>query len=197
MDSKLAYQRTRKTWQNAIRRCYDRNADQYPYYGGRGIAVCERWRNSFEHFLADMGHRPAGLTLDRMDPDGNYEPGNCRWATRREQSRNRRSTIWVRHEGDDLTLKEYATALALPYKRLHKRVSAGMAPKAAASQLLREAEQGMASRVNVTVDGARMTLRECARRYSVPYSILHYYHRRLGLGIDEALAKASTSAARA
>jgi hypothetical protein len=72
-------------------RCLYSEHDSYRYYGGRGISVCERWLHSFENFLADMGPRPVGMTIDRMDPDGNYEPSNCRWATAKEQQHNKRS----------------------------------------------------------------------------------------------------------
>lgn len=80
--------RTYRTWENMIRRCYSVKCRNYSGYGGRGITVCDRWRDSFANFLADMGERPEGLTLDRRDNNGNYTPDNCRWATLAQQRKN-------------------------------------------------------------------------------------------------------------
>ena len=83
--------RTYITWLAMLQRCNNPNDNEYKNYGGRGISICKSW-TKFENFLKDMGKRPKELTLDRINNDGNYEPGNCRWATRAEQAQNRKST---------------------------------------------------------------------------------------------------------
>lgn len=86
-------------WSNMLARCSNPRVPHYRYYGGRGISVCARWA-TFENFLADMGERPPGLSLDRLNNDGNYEPGNCAWRTATEQVRNRRprNSVVPRHQ---------------------------------------------------------------------------------------------------
>lgn len=95
-----------QVWQMMIQRCYNENTKQYRWYGDVGVTVCDRWRYSFENFLADMGERPVGESLDRIDVYGNYEPGNVRWATREVQLANKRELKRINKEiefvnGDD------------------------------------------------------------------------------------------------
>lgn len=82
-----------KSWNMMKNRCNNSNLPEYRYYGGRGIKICEEWDRSFTAFLNDMGKRPRGTSLDRIDPNGNYEPSNCRWADRYTQATNKRQMI--------------------------------------------------------------------------------------------------------
>lgn len=97
---------TWRTWFSMRTRCNNPNHNAYLYYGARGIRVCDRWQNSFESFLEDMGDRPAGTTLDRIDVNGHYEPSNCRWATGKEQGRNKRNNRKFLYQGLMVSISE-------------------------------------------------------------------------------------------
>lgn len=88
-ETKKGKSRTYTTWDNMTQRCTNPNRPEYKYYGGRGITICTEWKD-FATFYADMGERPNGMSLDRIDTNGNYEPNNCKWSTRAEQMLNRR-----------------------------------------------------------------------------------------------------------
>ena len=95
------------------KRCSVSTDPEYPRYGGRGISVCKEWRDSFLAFLRDMGEKPKGLSLDRIDNNGNYEPSNCRWATLFQQNRNRRDNRFLTHEGRTQCLGDWAKELGM------------------------------------------------------------------------------------
>lgn len=105
-------------------RCLSPKHHNFQNYGGRGITICERW-SDFESFLSDMGERLDGLTLDRIDVNGNYEPANCRWATRKQQTRNRRNTVHVEFEGETRILGELCETHHVSYDLVFERLRKG------------------------------------------------------------------------
>lgn len=113
-----------KVWQAMKDRCHNSENNHFAEYGGRGIAVCERWQ-SFEAFASDMGQPPKGLTLERNDNNGPYSPNNCRWATRTEQQRNRRNNVWLELDGKRAIAQDWADSLGLKHHSLMKRIRSG------------------------------------------------------------------------
>jgi len=106
-----------KIWDGIKQRCLNSNDKAYPMYGGRGITICERWLQSFDNFLSDIGPRPdADHTIDRIDNDGPYSPDNCRWATWHEQNNNQRSNRLLEYNGRTLTMAQWARVLGINYK---------------------------------------------------------------------------------
>lgn len=115
---------TFSVWKDMHRRCRNKTRADYKYYGGRGIIVCDRW-GDFKNFLDDMGERPPGMTIDRIDTYGNYEPLNCRWITIQEQQNNRRSCVYIEHDGRTLNMKQWARELGITYYVMQKKIKDG------------------------------------------------------------------------
>jgi hypothetical protein len=121
-------------WAHMLGRCYRPTDEHYDRYGGRGITVCERW-HSFENFYADMGPKPSPLhEIDRIDNDGNYEPGNVRWATKQQQSRNRSTNRIIEFGGRKLTLIEWSEISGVNRKTISDRLDAGWPTEKALTQ---------------------------------------------------------------
>jgi hypothetical protein len=102
-----SYTKTYDCWARIKKRCYNPTRSSFPNYGGRGIIVCERWKNSFENFFEDMGEIPDGYTIERIDVNGNYCKENCRWATHKEQGRNKRTNRFLTLNGETRCLSEW------------------------------------------------------------------------------------------
>lgn len=131
------------SWRALVARCYNTGASDYPRYGGRGITVCDRWRSSFSAFLEDVGERPDGMTLDRLDSDGNYEPGNVRWATAQQQNRNRRNNRMLTMGGRTQCLADWSEETGIPRDTLGRRLKKGWPVEEALTRpLMSRAERG-------------------------------------------------------
>lgn len=111
-----------QAWIDMRRRCNDPSNKSYVHYGARGITVCAAWSLSFETFYLDMGKCPRGLTLERIDVNGNYEPSNCCWATPKDQTRNRRISLSVTMNGETRPLIEWCEVLGVPYWLVVRRI---------------------------------------------------------------------------
>ena len=109
------------SWKDMISRCHNQNNKRWSRYGGRGIKVCRRWRE-FTGFLADMGERQKGLTLERINNDGDYKPSNCRWATRAEQNYNHSGVVFITFMGKRMCMEEWAKAIKIKQRTLHARL---------------------------------------------------------------------------
>lgn len=121
----MQHRRLYDAWRNMVRRCHQPSDRSYARYGGRGVTVCDAWRNSFAQFARDMGPAPAGLQLDRIDTAGNYELANCRWVSAKANTRNRKCTKFVIFQGERVSVPDLAERFNVEVSALYHRLGSG------------------------------------------------------------------------
>jgi hypothetical protein len=180
-----------QAWKAMKERCHSPGHKNFAHYSGRGIVVCERWKNSFDLFLEDLGHMPAPrLTIERINNDGNYEPGNCRWATRKEQAQNTSRNIYFQYQGKKICLSELARTdrCCVRVGTLRKRLIAGWTLHRAMTTPSREAAS-IVPRM-LTFRDETLSLKEWALRMGLlPRSV----HNRIARGWSVELALTTPS----
>lgn len=166
---------TYRSWKTMRNRCNNPRTPDYAAYGGRGIKVCDRW-GAFAAFLEDMGERPRGTTVDRIENDRGYEPGNCRWANVYEQANNRRNNRMLEFQGQRKTMQRWAEDVGIPWSAIQYRLDAGWSVDAA---LTTPSGVGLIGRKRQTIPasvacdirsehaGGGVTHAELARRHGV------------------------------
>ena len=187
---------TKLSWELMINRCHNRKSEKWKDYGGRGITVCPQWLD-YNTFLADMGERPLGTTLDRIDNDGNYEPGNCRWATAKQQANNRRDNVRLQAFGREQTLRQWAEEYKLPVSTFAGRLQKGMEVEGAlllplwgnlsSHEMKQKFYRNRKSNFIIEAFGQRKPLIAWAEEYGINAITLSARIRRRGCSPEEAL----------
>jgi hypothetical protein len=192
---------TFKSWESMKQRCTNPNSPDYPKWGGKGITVCDWWLE-FKNFYADMGVRPLGMTLDRFpNKKGNYEPGNCRWATASQQQKNKGNSIYITHDGVTKPLVEWAAEKGMPNDLLRRRYHAGMiGNELFAPSYSRYAGDGLGVKRKRTetrhdlhrfaYNGKQLTIREISELTELSYDTLWQRLVKYGMPIEKALTAA-------
>jgi len=170
---------TYRVWQSMLDRCLNANCTAYKNYGGRGIKVCDRWRDDFANFLADVGERPPGRELDRYpNNDGNYEPGNVRWATVEENQNNKRTNHLLTHNGETMTIAQWARRIGCRDNALSLRLSrSGMSVKEALETPWGdpyETRRKTCAFERIVHAGESLTAHQWAKRTGLPPATIRY-----------------------
>lgn len=177
---------TYTTWCSMVARCTRPSSDRYKFYGARGITVCERWLSSYDNFILDMGERPAGRTLERIDNSRGYEPGNCRWATAKEQQNNTRKNVLIDTPDGRMTIAQADGRFGLSAATLYARHAKGLPPGKVLAPITRKRN------LCATINGKTKTLKQWAADTGVSYkTILRRFSA--GLSGDAIIAKPYTN----
>jgi hypothetical protein len=168
-------------WLGMKQRCSNPKATHYENYGGRGIIVCDEWKESFAAFFKDMGPRPEGTSIDRIDGTGNYEPSNCRWATQAEQARNKKSNILIPCNGTTLCMEDWADIIGITSGSLKKRLNKMSIGEALTKPITPQKRM-------VTFEGKTQSIQDWCTELGMAHATLANRFRN-GWSIEDALTK--------
>lgn len=176
-----------RVWCGMRSRCMNKDNENYPDYGGRGITICPEWED-FSSFLADMGRRPSlKHTIDRIDVDGNYERGNCRWATWQEQAQNKRNNVWITYDGKTLCVREWERQLGFSVGGIQRRLLNGWSDEESMTTPTdKRKSKFYRGNGTITFNGETLHVSEWSERYGVLKETIKARLRR-GWPIDEML----------
>lgn len=156
-----------KSWARMKNRCYNKGNKSYKNYGGRGIKVCERWVNSASNFISDMGPKPSRFhSVERVNNNGDYEPTNCKWATRYEQSRNRTDSFKITFNGETKTITDWANQIGMKRTSLRNRIASGWPLEKALNPSARNKRM-------VLFGGSLKSVREWSKQLGINEMTLH------------------------
>lgn len=164
-------------------RCLNFKHQRFPQYGAKGIVICQRWLDSFDNFVDDMGRRPQGTTLDRIDSSGNYEPSNCRWATYLEQTLNTSPVIWIDDDGEDICINHFAKKYKIPPSTIKYRIKNGLS----LDDLKKKPNEKLI--YNIEFRGRIYGQREICREFNLPGTTFRRKMRE-GMSVECALSYA-------
>jgi hypothetical protein len=174
---------TYKTWSNMIHRCYDTKNNEYKNYGGRGIRICQFLQASPANLINLIGSRPSGKVIDRIDNNGNYSCGSCKecfqcawtlnikWSTAAESARNRRTNIWITHEGRTQIAQDWAKELGISHDVVVKRFRHGQL-------LTQDSKYGRSVKMYLTLNGETKSAKEWSKVLNIPYATIWYRVKR-------------------
>lgn len=172
-----------RSYFSMIDRCTNENSPDYPRYGGRGITVCERWRMSFLAFQQDMGERPPGTQLDRIDNNLGYEPGNCRWVTSKTNNRNRWNSLTFTVDGEALHVNEIAERTGIHRDTILWRIKKGASIEEAIAAPIRENFNRLLFR------GEMVPMPELVQRYGNSASTITRRIKQMGMSVEDAVTR--------
>jgi len=181
-----SYTKTYRVWNDMKKRCANPNHPSYHNYGGRGIDVCDRWKYSYDNFLTDMGERPSNNhSLDRIDNNDSYTPGNCRWATLQQQANNKSTTVQVTYQGKTQSIKQWSNEYNIPYSLLRSRLQ----------ELNWPIKKALTTPVGITkfkgnshtLNGASKPLTDWCKEYNIAHRLVYKRIKEMNWDIEKAL----------